>query len=100
MIPNLNEIMAEFIDIDEEKTLEPMMTFNEEEVQEKSVEAEVQVKKGRKRKRNNEEENGQSSGDGVEDFVSDEAYEVMNKKVLKKGFIEETGFTHFISPFK
>ena len=50
MIPNLNEIMVEFIDSDEETTLEPMMTVNEEEVQEKSVKAEVQVKEGRKRK--------------------------------------------------
>ena len=33
-------------------------------------------------------------------FVFDEAYEVMEKKILKKGFVRERGFKKFISPFK
>ena len=36
----------------------------------------------------------------VDEFVYDEAYEVIVKKILKKGFIEEIGFKQLISPFK
>ena len=81
----MNEIMAEFADFAKETTLELVTRVNEEESRDKNVEAEVQVKEGRKRKTGNKEEKEQSSGDGVEDFVFDEAYEVMEKKILKKG---------------
>ena len=61
---------------------------------------EVQIEEGRKRKRTDEEEKEQSSKEEVEDFVSDEAYKVIEKKILNKGFIGERGFKHFISTFK
>ena len=36
----------------------------------------------------------------MDEFVSDRAYEVMDKKMLRKDFIGERGFKQFISPFK
>ena len=36
----------------------------------------------------------------MDEFVSDRAYEVMDKKMLRNDFIEERGFKQFISPIK
>ena len=47
-----------------------------------------------------EEEEKQSSDEEVEEFVFDKAYEIMEKKILKKESIRERGFKRFISPFK
>ena len=91
--------MEEFAEIAEEIE-EPMKTFNQEEIQEKTTEAGVEVEEGRKIKRWEEEEKKQSSGDEVDDFVSNEAFEMMGKKILKKGFIGEKWFKKFILPFK
>ena len=88
-IPILNEIMVEYLIFEEEATLEPVKTVNEEEIQRKNVKAKKEVEEGRKRKRTEEEEKEHSSKEEVEDFVFDEAYEVMEKKILKKGFIGE-----------
>ena len=89
-------MMVEFADFEEAASLEPITTVNEEEIHGKSVEAE----EGNKKRRMEEEEKEQSSKEEVEDFISDEAYEVMEKKILKKGFIGDRGFKQFISPFK
>ena len=43
--------MEEFIEITEEINEEPMKTVNEEEIQEKAIEAGVYFEEGRKRKR-------------------------------------------------
>ena len=51
----------------------------------------------RQRKKNEEEEDKkQSSRDEIEEFLSDEAFEMMEKKILKKGFIRERGIKKFI----
>ena len=88
--------MAEFVDTTEETNVELVKIVTKEEIREKNVEAEV----GRKRKIGEEEDKKQSSGDGIEEFLSDEAFEVMEKKTLKKGIIRERGFKKFIPPFK
>ena len=44
--------------------------------------------KERKRKRGEEEEEETSSGSKDEDFLSKEAFELMQKTLLKKGFIK------------
>ena len=36
----------------------------------------------------------------MDEFVSYRAYEVMEKKMLKKDFIRERGYKKLISPFK
>ena len=36
----------------------------------------------------------------MDEFISDRAYKVMDKKMLRKDFIGERGFQRFISPFK
>ena len=92
--------MEEFAEITEEINEEPVKTANKEEIQEKIAEVGVEVEEGRKRKRGDDEEKEQSSKEEFEDFVSNEAYEVMEKKILKKGFIGDRGFKKFISPFK
>ena len=56
LIPNLNDIIAEFADIVEKKNVEPMKTVTKEEIQEKNVEEEVGVEEGRKRKRGKEKD--------------------------------------------
>ena len=81
--------MEEFVEIVEEIVLEPMTTVNEEEIHDKSVEAMVQVKEGRKRKIGDEGGKEQSSEEEIEEFLSDEAFELMEKKILHKGFICE-----------
>ena len=89
LIPNLNEIMEKFVDTAEETNVEPVKRVTEEVVQEKNVEAEVEVEEGRKKKREEEKDKGQSSENGIEDFLPNEAFEVMEKKILKKRFIRE-----------
>ena len=100
LIPNLNEIMEKFVDTAEETNVELVKRVTEEEIEDKNVEAEVGVEEGRKKKREEEKDKGQSSENGIEDFLSDEAFEVMEKKILKKRFIRERGFNKFIPPFK
>ena len=95
----MNKIMEEFSEIAEEIE-ESVKTINQEEIQEKAVEVGVKVEEGRKRKREDEGEKEQSSGDEVDDFVSDKAFELMEKKILQKRFIRERGFKQFISHFK
>ena len=53
-----------------------------------------------KRKRGGEEEEEQSSGSDDVDFLSKEVFELMQKTLLKKGFIREKGFKEIIPPFK
>ena len=54
----------------------------------------------RKRKKGKEEEEEQSSGSKDEDFLTKEGFELMQKTLLKKGFIGERGFKEIIPPFK
>ena len=88
--------MVEFADIAEETNVEPVKTVTEEKIQEKNVEAEVEVKEGRKRKKGKEKDKKHSSEDEIKEFLSYEALEVMEKKILKKGFNGERGFKKFI----
>ena len=47
----------------------------------------VQVEEGRKRKKWDEGGKEQSSEEEIEEFLSDEAFELMEKNILHKGFI-------------
>ena len=46
-----------------------------------------------------EEEKKQSSDEEVDEFISNKAYEIMEKKILKKDFIGDRGFKKFLLPF-
>ena len=72
----------------------------EKELQKEMGEEEVEVKKERERKRGEEEEEETRSGSNIDDFLSKEAFELMKKKLLKKGFIGDRGFKEMILPFK
>ena len=92
-MPNLEEIMAEFRAKTKETVAESVKKFPMEESQKKNGgKEEVEVGKERKRKRGEDEEEEESSGSDDEDFLSNEAFELMQKTLLKKGFIGERGF--------
>ena len=67
---------------------------------EERTKTKAQAEKGRKRKRNKEGEKQKNKENEMDEFVSHRAYEVMDKKMLKKDFIGKRGFKKFISPFK
>ena len=58
------------------------------------------LKKEERKKSNEEGEKEKGEEVEMHEFVSDKAYEVMDKKMLKKDFIGERGFKQLISPFK
>ena len=80
--------------------MEPIAAVNEGEGQKTIAKAETGVEEGRKRKRDEKKYKEQSSGEEIEDFLSDRAYKIMEKNILKKEFIGDKGFKEFISPFK
>ena len=97
LVPNLNEIMEEFRAKTEETVAESVEKFPMEECQKKNGgEEEVEVGKERKKKRG---EDGESNESDDEDFLSNEAFELMQKTLLKKGFIGEREFKEIIPPF-
>ena len=94
-MPNLDEVMAK-IRVETEKIMAKIIEkFYEKELYNEMGEEEVEVGKERKIKIGEEE----SSGSDDEDFFSNEAFELMQKTLLKKGFIGERGFKEIIPPF-
>ena len=100
MIPNLNEIMEKYVEISEEAALELQTTKVKHEVAQERAEIEAQAEEERKRKRSQEREKEQGEEVKVDDFISERACEVMDKKMLRKDFIGEKGFKQFISPIQ
>ena len=100
LVPNLDEIMAGIRDEIEEIVAEIVKKVPEKELQKEMGEEEVEVEKERKRKRGEEEVEEMNSRDKNEDFLFDEAFELMQKTLFKKGFIGERGFKEIIPPFK
>ena len=70
LIPNLNEIIEEYAEMEEGITLKLQTTEIQYEVPEERVETEAQTEEGRKRKKNEEGETEQSKEDEVDEFVS------------------------------
>ena len=101
LVPNLSEIMAEYREETKEAVAENFEKLPMEESQKKNGgEKEVEVGKERKRKRGEGEEEEESNGSEDEDFLSNEAFELVQKTLMKKGFIGERGFKEIIPPFK
>ena len=61
---------------------------------------EAQAEERRKIKMKEEGEKKQGEEVNMDEFISDRAYEVMEKKMLRKDFIGERGFNQFILLFK
>ena len=100
LVRSLDEIMAIIRAEIEEIVVEIVEKVSNKELQRKSCEEEEDVGKERKRKRGEEELEEQSSGSEDEDFLSKEAFELMQKTLLNKGFIGERGLKEIIPPFK
>ena len=68
----------------------------------KMEEEEIEVGKEKKKKKRGEGEEKEEKGNGseVDDFLSNNGFELMEKKPLKTGFIGERGFKEIIPPFK
>ena len=90
LIPNLSEMMEEFSPPEGEVHLEPTGEGRPTEQPEVQLVARQQRRKGNERRQEDEED----------DFISEEAYSNWKKHYVGKGFIEERGFSQFISPFK
>ena len=100
LIPNLNEIMEEYVEIEEEVVQEVQSgAMQEEERLEARTETEQPTEEIRKRKRGAEEAEIEYMNEKVRDFVSDKAFILWEKNLKDWGFIFERGFNKFISPF-
>ena len=100
LVPNLEDEIAEIRAETKETVVEIVEKFSEKEFKKEMGKEEVEVGKERKRKLGEEEEEEQSSENNYDDFLSKEAFEMMEKKLLRKGFIEERGSKELIPPLK
>ena len=102
LIPNLNEMMEESIEVSgEEATPELQIVAIQEERAKTRTETEQPQEEIRKRKRNAEESEIEQGEDvDVDDFVSKRALIIMEQTLLQKDFIRERGFIKLISPFR
>ena len=100
LIPNLNEIMEEYVGSEEEATQELQTVVTQEERLEVRTKTEKPLKEKRNRKRNAKKtETEQKEKDEADEFVSDIAFVIMEQTILQKNFISKRGFNQLISPF-
>ena len=93
LVPNLEEIMEEYVQPEEETRQEEPMEEMPTEAPESPAVSEERTDKGKGKARECQEEE-------VEEFVSEEAYFNWKKHYAKKGFISERRFRNSITPFK
>ena len=89
-VPNLEEIMKEYVQPEEENQQEEPMEKIPTEAPEAPGIPEERANKGK----------GKAREEEVEDFVSDEAYSNWKKHYANKGFVAERRFRNLITPFK
>ena len=89
-VPNLEEIMKEYMQSEEENRQEEPMEKIPTEAPEAPGIPEERANKGK----------GKAREEEVEDFVSDEAYSNWKKHYANKGFVVERRFRNPITPFK
>ena len=90
LVPNLEEIMEEYVQPEEEIRQEEPMEKRPTEAPEAPAVSEERTDKGK----------GKAREEDVEDFVSDEAYSNWKKRYANKGFVAERRFRNPITPFK
>ena len=89
-VPNLEEIMEEYVQPEEETRQEEPMEKIPTEALEAPAVSEERTNKGK----------GKAREEEVEDFVSEEAYSNWKKHYANKGFVAERKFRNPITPFK
>ena len=89
-VPNLEEIMEEYVRPAEETRQEEPMEKRPTEAQEAPEVSEERTNKGK----------GKAREEEVEDFVTEEAYSNWKKHYANKGFVAERRFRNPITPFK
>ena len=100
LVPNLNEIMEEYIEREEETVqVTQAETWLEKERDEVRAELEQLVEESRKMKRGAEEARAERNGEKASDWVSEQAYVAWRDKLQQRDFIGERGFNKLISPF-
>ena len=100
LIPNLNEMMEAYAEVEEEVVQENQSgEMQEEERVEARVEPEQLEVEYRKRKRGAEEAETEQRNERVKILISDKASALMEKILKNRGFIFERGFNKLISPF-
>ena len=98
MVPNLNEIMEEYAEVENEIVQATQIVAGQgEERAEVNEELEQTMEESRKRKIGNEE--AESSKQKDSDWVSEFAYVARKEKLQYKDFIKERGFNKWISQF-
>ena len=90
LVPNLEEIMEEYVQPEEEIRQEEPMEKMPTEAPEAPAVSEERTDKGK----------GKAREEEVEDFVSEEAYSNWKKHYAIKGFVAERRFRNPITPFK
>ena len=97
LIPNLNEMMDAYTEVEEESVQE---TQSSEVQEEERVEARREPEgESRKMKRGPEEAEAEQRNEKVRSLISDKGTTLMEKSLKDKGFIAERGFKNQISPF-
>ena len=90
LVPNLEEIMEEYVQPEEEIRQEEPMEKMPTDAPEAPTVSEEMTDKGK----------GKAREEEVEDFVSEEAYSNWKKHYANKGFVAERRFRNPITPFK
>ena len=90
LVPNLEEIMEEYVQPKEERRQEEPIEKMPTEAPEAPTVSEERTDKGK----------GKERGEEVEDFVSEEAYSNWKKHYANKGFVAERRFRNPITHFK
>ena len=100
LVPNLNEIMEEYVEWENETIQATQAVTNQDEERNevnkmfKPIEEE-----SRKRKRRIEETETELRAEKARHFISDKAVALMEKSLKERGFIDERGFKRLVSPF-
>ena len=96
----INEIMCEYVHVEEEVHLEPQpekITNVELETQPEEEEQAVKERTTKRKRTTGHEKKGETKEE--KDFVSTEARGLWNRQLADKGFVGERGFGKLISPF-
>ena len=99
-VSNLNEMIIEYAAGEVEVHLKPQTETTSVAELEGQEEEQNQTQKGRKQKRA-EQSRSEQAEESEDDkaFISDKAYSLWEKNLSDKGFLGESGFGKFISPF-
>ena len=101
LVPNLNEIMEEYVEGEQEEVQATQAEVEREEVRaEEREEPEQSADKTRKRKRGAEEANAERTEEKESDWVSEQAFVAWRDKLQHRDFIGDRGFNKLICPFQ